>query len=218
MKNIYAALINCQKTLKRAEKDGTNPHFKSRYSTLESVWTACQDSLIENGLAVIQSCKNTDFGYFLSTTIIHSSGESIESQVPMVITKLDMQGLGSALTYARRYGLASALGIVSDDDDGNLSVEQSRQPLPEKKSNPVAPTTRPSQKVEPKLVPMIFETYKQAYEYRCLFKSQFINKPIGEIPTESLNKAYEYCVGVKDKNQDMVDFIEAVDVLRRGEK
>jgi hypothetical protein len=73
-----------------------------------------REPFASEGLSVVQSVNDG----MLSTTIFHASGESISSTVPLFIPKQDMQGVGSAITYARRYGLAAACGISQTDDDG----------------------------------------------------------------------------------------------------
>lgn len=113
--NVCKALAAAQGKLRKAVKDSTNPHFRSRYADLESVIEAMREPFASEGLSVVQSVWDG----MLRTTIFHSSGESISSTVPLFIPKQDMQGVGSAITYARRYGLAAACGISQTDDDGN---------------------------------------------------------------------------------------------------
>jgi hypothetical protein len=120
MKELFSALCKAQAQIKGAVKDSTNPHFKSRYADLESVIEAMRAPFAANGLAFIQSAS--DDGMHMITTLVHSSGESICSRVPLIITKQDMQGVGSAITYARRYGLAAACGLSQTDDDGEAAV------------------------------------------------------------------------------------------------
>lgn len=116
MKELFSALSKAQAQIKGAVKDSTNPHFKSRYADLESVIEAMRGPFAANGLAFIQSA--TADGQHMQTVLVHSSGESFTTQVPLIITKNDMQGVGSAITYARRYGLAAACGLSQTDDDG----------------------------------------------------------------------------------------------------
>ncbi len=66
--------------------------------------------------------QETEFGRFVVTKFIHTSGDELECPVPLIIGKQDMQGLGSAMTYARRYGLMSLAGIAPEDDDGNAAA------------------------------------------------------------------------------------------------
>jgi hypothetical protein len=123
MKALYTALVKCQTQIKVALKDSKNPHFKSNYADLTSVMLACKDALAANDLAVLQLSRIHESGTpVLVTRIIHVSGEHIEGEFPLVCKDPnDMQKLGSAVTYARRYALASALGVTADDDDANAA-------------------------------------------------------------------------------------------------
>ena len=123
MKALYTALVKCQTQIKVALKDSANSHFKSRYADLTSVMLACKDALAANDLAVLQLSRIHESGTpVLVTRIIHVSGEHIEGEFPLVCKDPnDPQKLGSAVTYARRYALAAALGITADDDDGQAA-------------------------------------------------------------------------------------------------
>ena len=114
---IAGALAKAQGEIKGAAKDSTNPHFRSKYADLASVWDACRAALSKNGLSVIQTPDTTADGVFLYTTLAHSSGQWIRSTMPVRPVQDTPQGLGSALTYARRYSLASMVGVAPDDDD-----------------------------------------------------------------------------------------------------
>jgi hypothetical protein len=108
-----------------AKKDSVNPHFKSRYADLASVWEACREPLTNNDLAIVQLPGKDEGGYYVETVLTHSSGEFLSSKLHIVPTKDDPQGLGSAITYARRYGLAAIAGIAPDDDDGEAAMGRS---------------------------------------------------------------------------------------------
>lgn len=120
---LAKAIIKVQGNLAIARKDSKNPHFKSLYADLNSVWDACRQPLTDNGIAVIQIPTDAGEGRVgLTTVLIHSSGQFISGTVSTKIAKDDPQGVGSALTYLRRYSLASMVGIVADvDDDGNAA-------------------------------------------------------------------------------------------------
>lgn len=126
MKEISAALAKAQPEFKTAAFDKVNPHFKSPYASLTSVMAAVKEALSKNGLAISQSIIESA----VITKLIHSSGECIETSVPLLVSKNDMQGLGSAITYGRRYGISALLGIVTDDDDdGNASMPEPKAPI-----------------------------------------------------------------------------------------
>lgn len=123
-KSIAVALAAAQATMGKALKSANNPHFKSKYADLASVVDACMPSLNEHGIAVIQPTTDDDGGRFVETILIHGeSGEELRCRVPLIVAKNDMQGYGSAVTYARRYGLMSMAGIAPEDDDGNAAAK-----------------------------------------------------------------------------------------------
>ena len=110
----------------KALKDSDNPHFKSKYADLAAVMDACLPALNRHGIAVVQPFVSSDFGNAVKTVLIHESGETLECAVPLIVGKNDMQGLGSAITYARRYGLMAMAGIAPEDDDGNAAVASAK--------------------------------------------------------------------------------------------
>lgn len=114
---LVTALAKAQGRIQPAIKDKKNPHFKSSYADLSSVWDACRSALSENGLAVIQTVETHDKEPVLITTLAHSSGQWMRSEMPIITQKMDPQGIGSALTYYRRYSLASIVGVAPEDDD-----------------------------------------------------------------------------------------------------
>lgn len=130
MKDLVNALLRIQKTIQNASKDSKNPHFKSTYASLESVLDAIREPAIENGVLFIQTSGKDAEGHFLETRLIHNTGQEIVSKLYLLIDKLNMQGLGSAITYARRYSLTSIFGIGQEDDDGN---QASHAPAPSHK-------------------------------------------------------------------------------------
>lgn len=121
--NLSKALTAVQKELRPAIKDSNNPFFKSKYADLNSVWDSCRELLAANGLSVIQgNSVGLDNTVIVETILAHESGEWIQSELSLPLAKHDPQGVGSAVTYGRRYGLAAAVGIVADvDDDGNAA-------------------------------------------------------------------------------------------------
>lgn len=130
---IASALAKAQGAMRAALKDSVNPHFRSRYADLAGVWDVAREPLSANGLAVVQSPGEVgDKTIVLSTLLVHESGEWMEGQLTIPVSKPDAQGVGSAITYARRYALAAIVGIVQDDDDGNAASG----PAPKKAAAP----------------------------------------------------------------------------------
>lgn len=118
---LAEALSKAQGAMRNALKDSSNPYFKSNYADLASVSDACRKELAINGLAVSQLPEMRDGRLVLSYILMHSSGEWLCGEIEMNPVKSDPQGIGSAITYARRYSLAAIVGIATEDDDGNAA-------------------------------------------------------------------------------------------------
>ena len=117
-----AAFVRAQAGFGAALKTSTNPHFKSRYADLSACVEAVIDSLHKNGFALLQKTHECETGVAVETILMHESGEQISGGILRVpASKLDPQGYGSALTYARRYSLMAVCGIAPEDDDGNAA-------------------------------------------------------------------------------------------------
>ncbi len=121
--NLAKALLAAQATMPDAVKDSTNPHFHSKYASYESVRDAVTPHLAAHGLLVVQTFEPSvpaDAGPVIITTLLHISGEKLESRLFLPASKKDAQGFGSCITYGRRYSLQSICGIGGEeDDDGN---------------------------------------------------------------------------------------------------
>ena len=127
IKELLTALAKAQGKISAAKKDSTNPHFKSKYADLASCWEAIKEPLSTNGLSLSQWVSSSASGLNLITMLGHSSGEYIYSEYSMPSGQTS-QAIGSAITYARRYALSAAVGLVADDDDdGNASTQQAAQ-------------------------------------------------------------------------------------------
>ena len=123
---LAAALSKAQAQMQTAKKGAENPHFRSKYADLASVWEACRAALTAHGLSVLQSPRMTFNGTTglveVETRLMHSSGQWMADTITVPVSKLDAQGVGSAVTYARRYALAAFVSVAPDDDDGNGAV------------------------------------------------------------------------------------------------
>lgn len=124
IKNIALALLKAQKAMGGAVKDSKNPYFKSNYADYGSVLEASKNPLNENGILVLQPHMNRDGKNLVETLLVHAeSGEWLLSETEVVCSKQnDPQALGSAITYARRYGLQSLLSMPTADDDGEAAM------------------------------------------------------------------------------------------------
>jgi len=129
---ISTALSKMQGELKSVQKDGENPHFRSKFSTLNSHWDVCRETLSKNGLSISQVASFLPDGKSILVSILsHSSGQWFKSYYPLNPVKNDPQGMGSCLTYARRYMLSAMVGTSSDDDDGHEATHP-KKPEPVK--------------------------------------------------------------------------------------
>lgn len=138
---IAPALLKAQAAVANAVKTGTNPHFRNKYAPLEEVIKVCKDALNANGISFIQGGELSDGDLLhLSTRLLHESGEWIESTVSMKPVKADPQGIGSCITYARRYALAAMCGVASEEDDDANAASHAPET---KRANGKAPTTNP---------------------------------------------------------------------------
>ncbi len=121
---IASALAKAQAEMGKALKAANNPHFRSKYADLGNVMDACLPALNANGIALIQPTGEGEQGRYVETMLIHGeSGEVLSCRVPLIVAKNDMQGFGSAVTYARRYGLMAMAGIAPEDDDGTAAAK-----------------------------------------------------------------------------------------------
>lgn len=132
MKNLASALLRAQKNIKNVVKEANNPFFKSKYASLENVMDACKDELNNQGIVVLQPVGFDDNGNFVETTFLHAeSGEERTSRMRLLLDKEDMQKLGSAISYARRYLLQSMAFLGGEDDDGEKTMDRpSKSPVP----------------------------------------------------------------------------------------
>jgi hypothetical protein len=122
-KAFSEALVKAVSELSNVPKTAANPYFKSKYAPLDSIIEATRPVLARHGLAVIQEPLFMEGTAGVETTIVHKDGGSKTSTLLLPLKDQSPQGVGSAITYARRYALAAVLGIASeDDDDGNIST------------------------------------------------------------------------------------------------
>ena len=178
IKELAAALAKAQAKMPAAEFDATNPFLKNKYASLGAIIKASRAPLAENGLSVAQLPINEGEAIGVTTILMHSSGEYIESTMTLPVGeergKSTAQVAGSVITYLRRYALASVLGIYADEDtDGSAPTKQEK------------PAAKPAPAIEypPELAVV---TNSQGVPYVNL-DSETLGFMAGRI-TESLNK------------------------------
>ncbi len=121
--DLATALAKAQGAIDDAQKGSLNPHFKSRYADLAAVRAAIREPLAVNDLSYVQFARVAGSTVEVETMLLHKSGEYMAETLAMPVGKPDAQGIGSAITYARRYSLMAMIGIAPDDDDGNAAVQ-----------------------------------------------------------------------------------------------
>lgn len=178
---LSKALANFHKEVKQPFKDKSNPFFKSKYVPLENVADAIDTISPKFGLTYTQSTITDDNGNVgVATILVHESGEFIEH--PPAMTKPEKntpQGIGSALTYMRRYSLSAAFGITSDqDDDGNQASGHTSKP-----------TSKPVSKPDPKNI--------KSLEDEIEMFSQLMQSNGKDVPPEKVKAQ----LNIKDINQ-----------------
>jgi ERF superfamily len=175
---LAGALAAAQGAMELASKDSNNPFFNSKYADLAAYVGVSRGPLAANGLALVQDVevKEGAVAVLITTMIIHSSGQWMEFTPILVpvgyINKMgewigtpDAQGVGSAITYGRRYGMGASLGLAAEDDDGNAAVGKgppggskaaivpmSKTLTPPPKPVPPVPPTAPAKSSTPQTV------------------------------------------------------------------
>jgi ERF superfamily len=119
---LVTALAKAQGAIENASKGAVNPHFKSSYATLADIREAIREPLAENGLSIVQGLRTVNGGIEVETVLFHASGQSIRETLAMQAGRGTPQDIGSASSYARRYGVMAMLGLAAEDDDGNAAT------------------------------------------------------------------------------------------------
>ncbi len=156
--NLAAALAQAQQELVPVARNAANPAFNSKYADLSSCLAACRSILPKYKLSVSQVIEPVQEGKLCVVTILmHESGEWLSSRCVLPAEGgrgvNAAQAVGSAITYARRYGFAAIVGLGTDDDDGNASGEALRRPHGQDRPQPAAaascaePRPRPQRQI-----------------------------------------------------------------------
>lgn len=124
--NLYAAIHKAQAQIETVRKNGENPHFKSKYATLDEIWETVRKAVNDAGLIVFCTIETRGDKKELTTHVAEiKSGEEVSCSFPIVAQATGPQAIGSAMTYARRYTLTALLEIVTGDgadDDGEAAT------------------------------------------------------------------------------------------------
>lgn len=148
LNELGVALAKAQGQIKNAVRDSDNPFFKSRYADLAAVWDVCRKPLSDNGLSIVQSVTSDSDHHYVETMMLHSSGQWINDTVKLTLKADDMQAMGSAITYARRYSLAAFAGVAPDDDDDGNAASGKSDNKPAQKPQEAKPATQQAKVVQ----------------------------------------------------------------------
>lgn len=187
---LAKALVAAQGEFKTIAKDATNPHFRSKFASLEGITEAIRPTLAKNKLAVVQGGGtpiSDEAGAVTAVSVesmlLHESGEWISTAVTMPLDKATPQGVGSAVTYGRRYGLSALLAIVADDDDdGEAAAAPSRNAAPRTSNKAAADKVMPFGKTK--------------------------GKRLGELSEAELNNTLKWC-----QEKDAAKFADLIEAL-----
>lgn len=153
---LAKALAKFQSEIKDPSKSGKANYGK--YVTLDELLESIRPVLSQNGLSFLQFPGGDGQLITISTVLLHSSGEWIESE-PFTLKsqKVDPQGAGSAVTYGRRYSLSAILGVAWDTDDDGQASSHAIVSTTERKAEPPTPINQtkpafPDENTEPQFL------------------------------------------------------------------
>lgn len=198
---LLAKLMKAKQEIGTVKKDSKNPFHKSNYASLNAYIDASEAHLVENGLILVQAGNGSFEKPIIIATLIHpESGQWIKSYLPILNPKQDSQGLGASVTYMRRYSLATLLGLVSEDDDGETAVGRGKYDQQKKKAIPAEVTEEDKKKDEEKLGKLL-DMFDKVDQHLVLEYSKIVGKHFSWSQGE--------CVG---------KFLEDKDLLNKFEK
>lgn len=128
--SLLSALHAVQAECPTLPKDAVNPHFKSKFTPLDTIVEIVKPLLQRHGLTWSTFPTRDEHGLALRYSLGHvATGETLEDTMPLLLAKQDAQAQGSAITYARRYSICAVLNLVADEDeDGNAARRATAQP------------------------------------------------------------------------------------------
>ncbi|WP_434134402.1 ERF family protein [Pseudomonas luteola] len=129
--DLAKALAAAQAEIENASKASVNPHFKNRYADLAEILNTSRPVLSKHGLSIVQMPFFSEGKVGVETVLMHESGQWIANELLGPCVKQDPQGVGSAITYYRRYSLAAFAGIAQEDDDANTASGKGQPQAPQ---------------------------------------------------------------------------------------
>lgn len=196
IKDLAIALSKAQGELTPAPYDSTNPAFRSKYASLASFQETYRPVLARHGLSLVQTVSSDADGHYVSSMLLHITGQFLSCRMKLILQKNDMQGLGSATTYAKRYQASAMLGISADeDDDGNAA------------SRP-APTRAPIKNFAPKPKTEEIDELDRALKGSpnpgdfVIGGGKFKGKRVRDVPKVDINSFIDYVHAEQSKNSE----------------
>lgn len=123
VRQLHEDLISAIKDMKDPVRNASNPHFKSKFANLEETLGVVRAALLAHGMCLIQVTELVGDKPVLVTQVLHKNGLAMRlGSYLLNPEKANPQGLGSAITYARRYAIKAAFGLADSDDDGEGSI------------------------------------------------------------------------------------------------
>lgn len=132
IQELAVALCKAQGVMGIVLKESDNPFTKKKYADLTAYLKVIKAPLAEHGLSVVQLPSFSEEVVHVETVLLHESGQFISGITSAPVSKLDAQGVGSAITYCRRYGLAAILSLGAEDDDGHSCSNAQPEPYRKK--------------------------------------------------------------------------------------
>lgn len=188
---VLSKLMKAKQEIGTVKKDSKNPFHKSNYASLNAYIDASEVHLIENGLILIQAGNGSFLEPIIIATLVHpESGQWIKSYLPILNPKLDSQGLGASVTYMRRYSIATLLGLVSEDDDGETASGRGKYDQQKKKA---APVEKPevNQDEDAELLKKLLEMFDKEDQYLVMEYMKVVSKHFEWSQTECVKKFLE---------------------------
>lgn len=211
---ISAALVAFHGEVTNPPKNAVNPHFRSRYTSLDCVLDHLRPIAAKHGLAFTQAVESAPDGVAITTTVVHTSGQWRESVSVYTPDKAGVQAAGSAITYGRRYDLLAAAGVAGDpDDDGESATDHAPSARTEQLRDAIPPRDKPA----PAGVDLAKFTLP-----KMQMLGDSVGRPIAQADTRHLERFRDFLGGKLDdprwgaRNRSLVSAIED-ELARRGE-
>ncbi len=188
---VLSKLMKAKQGIGTVKKDSKNPFHKSNYASLNAYIDASEEHLIENGLILVQAGNGSFSEPIIVATLIHpESGQWLKSYLPILNPKLDSQGLGASVTYMRRYSIATLLGLVSEDDDGETAVGRGKYDQQKKKASTPEKSEDQKEKDEENLR-KILDIFDKEDQYLVMEYMKVVSKHFDWTQAECVKKFLE---------------------------